>query len=348
MKVTERQTIAKLVVQFYVKTAKFDKSLTVKHFHQMNENKNTIYKIIQRFEKTGSADFKRKTGRKRTVSTPRVARKVVKKMLNSNASVRKTAREVGLPKSTVQLIKQREGLKTNKCPKAPKLTENQIKRAKTNSRKILRQSANKILILDDKTYVPADISDVKTNSYFDYINKCEVSFDVRFSGVSKFPSQYLVWQAADEKGNVSEPYVKFGTLKADEYLEECLIRRLLPFIQKYHKNSGIVFWPDMASIHYDKDVLRWLRNNSIDFIERANNIPNCPHVRPIELFWAAVKKKYSQQSAVYPTLRKFRNIWSKLSAQVAQNSAHQIMGTVRSRLREVSTGGAYAPLTRED
>ena len=178
IKVTERQTIAKLVVQFYMKTAKFDKSMTVKQFQQMNENKSTIYKIIQRFERTDFVDFKPKTGRKRTVATPRLTRKVIEKMLNSNASVRKTARDVGLPKSTVQLIKQMEGLMTKKCPKEQKLSENQIKRAKPNSRKVLRQSADKILILDDETYVPADASDVKTNRYFKYINKCEVHYDV--------------------------------------------------------------------------------------------------------------------------------------------------------------------------
>ena len=225
MRVFERQTIAKLVVQFYTNFAKFSKALTVKHFLPMGEKANTIYKILERYDRTGSPDFKPKTGRKRTVATPAVTRKVVRKLKNSNRSERETARELQIPKSTVHLIKKREGLRTGKCVKAPKMSEDQQKRCKTNARKVLTQSAHKILILDDETYVPADPSDITQNRHFNYIDKNSVPNEVRFRGISKFPKQYLVWQAIDECGHLSEPYIKIGTMKADEYLEECIIKR---------------------------------------------------------------------------------------------------------------------------
>ena len=101
----------------------------------------------------------------------------------------------------------------------------------------------------------------------------------------------------------------------------------------------------MASIHYDKDVLSWLRSHKIQFIERADNCPNCPQVRPIKIFWANVKKMYSQESKVCDSLKKFAKKWSALSDTVARISGHAIMSTVRRRLREVSRNGAFAPLT---
>jgi hypothetical protein len=46
-----------------------------------------------------------------------------------------------------------------------------------------------------------------------------VTYGVQFKCKKKFLKQYLVWQAIDQFGNVSEAYIKKGTLKAKE---ECL------------------------------------------------------------------------------------------------------------------------------
>ncbi len=50
-------------------------------------------------------------------------------------------------------------------------------------------------------------------------------------------------------------------MKAKEYKTECLEERLKPFIDKYHKLKDVLFWPDLATIHFQKDVQRWMRNN---------------------------------------------------------------------------------------
>ena len=47
----------------------------------------------------------------------------------------------------------------------------------------------------------------------------------------------MVWQALDQFGNVSEAYIRAGTMRSDEYLRECLEKRLIPFIEKYNKDS---------------------------------------------------------------------------------------------------------------
>jgi hypothetical protein len=167
--------------------------------------------------------------------------KVIKKFSNTNDSVREVARKLQLKKSTVQDIKTRNGIHTNKCQIAPKSTANQLKRAKTNSRKVYRKSINKVLIIDDESYVMCDQKNTSGPKYYNFIDKSSVPDGVRFKCKEKFPKRYLVWQAIDEFGNVSEPYIKIGTLKADEYRIECLEKRLLPFIGKYHSNKEVLF-----------------------------------------------------------------------------------------------------------
>ena len=57
MKVTERQLIAKRVVHFDLHYSGLNKVETIKHFVQEGEKRNTIYRILRRYEERGSIDF---------------------------------------------------------------------------------------------------------------------------------------------------------------------------------------------------------------------------------------------------------------------------------------------------
>jgi hypothetical protein len=141
----------------------------------------------------------------------------------------------------------------------------------------------------------ADPKDTPGNKYYHYINMSEVPDSVRFKPKDKLPKRYLVWQALDQFGNVSEPYIKMGTMKAEEYKSECLEKWLLPFILKYHSIPDVYFWPDLATIHYQKDVQNWLNSKGIQFVAKSRNAPNVPQLRPIEKFWALCKQMYSKR-----------------------------------------------------
>jgi hypothetical protein len=74
-------------------------------------------------------------------------------------------------------------------------------------------------------------------------------------------------------------------INKDVYIAKCLRARLIPFIKAYHENDEIVFWPDLASSHYAKDTIDFLKSNNIDFVDKSSNPPNAPELRPIEDFW---------------------------------------------------------------
>jgi hypothetical protein len=168
MNVIESQVIADRVVHFYANIANYKKAITVKHFVSEGIKQRRIYYILERYESTGSSKFKLKTGRKRTVATPQVIKKVIKYFKNSNMSVREVVGKLKKPKTTVHNIKQRNGIKSNKCTVVPKYTEKQKKLAKTNCRIIYRESTYQILIIDDETYVMADPKDTPGNNYYHY------------------------------------------------------------------------------------------------------------------------------------------------------------------------------------
>ena len=80
-------------------------------------------------------------------------------------------------------------------------------------------------------------------------------------------------------------------MKPKIYLNECIRKRLLPFIKHHHKHDNILFWPDFASSHYSKQVQDFLTVNQISFVQRQQNPPNVPQARPIETIWSLLKQK---------------------------------------------------------
>ena len=92
--------------------------------------------------------------------------------------------------------------------------------------------------MDDETDVPINPKKSNFKKYYNFNDLNEVPDDVRFVEEEIFSKQYLVWQAIDQFGNVSKPYVKRGSMKTDEYLRECLVKRLLPFHKSKHQLSS--------------------------------------------------------------------------------------------------------------
>lgn len=343
MKFSEREVIAKRVVHYYVNSANYSKPKTVRHFTDEGEKRRTVYSILKRYDMNGTVLFKKTRSRKCDVFSQKVMNKVKHYLLVKGFSERQIATKLGIHQPTVHKIKVRLGIKSNKCVQIPKHNENQKIRAKTNSRKVYRKSINKVLILDDETYVMFDPKNIPGSKWFHFIDKSLVDDSLRFKTEEKFPKRYLIWQAIDEFGNISEPYIKFGTLKAEEYRIECLEKRLIPFIKRYHPNSDVLFWPDLASIHYEKSVQNCLKDNNIEFVAKECNPPNVPNARPIEKFWNLCKRMYGQRSDPPKNLKGFKIIWNDISKKVAETYAQTLMKNIRRRLKLIGNEGVLAP-----
>ena len=101
----------------------------------------------------------------------------------------------------------------------------------------------------------------------------------------------MVWMAISSKG-ISDMYVHKSkqAIRQDTYLNQCISKRLLPFIDKYHQNGNCLFWPDLASAHYSKSVQERLNEKNVPFVIPKDNPPNAPQVRPIETVWTLLER----------------------------------------------------------
>ena len=53
-------------------------------------------------------------------------------------------------------------------------------------------------------------------------------------------------------------------------------------------------WHGMASSHYCKDFIEWLKSINIQLVAKKDNAPKVCSTRPIERFWALRKGKQIQ------------------------------------------------------
>lgn len=147
---------------------------------------------------------------------------------------------------------------------------------------------------------------------------------------------------ADRK--VSDPYFATGTVNSKVYLEQCIKKFLIPFIDAYYERSQVLFWPDMARVHYTREVREYLESIGVEMVSWLENAPKVPQARPIERFWALCKAEYARKTLAPKNFTGFKQVWRNVSKKIADTSGKALMKNVRKTLRQIGRDGVYAPL----
>ncbi|CAF4437862.1 unnamed protein product [Rotaria sp. Silwood2] len=169
----------------------------------------------------------------------------------------------------------------------------QEKRARKGCGKLYRVILNGyVIILDDEKYFGLSGDNVQCNQRYYTTNPLTTPSDVKYKKKKKFSPKLLVWMVMLSEG-VSDIYVHKSeqAITSNICLNECINKRLLPFIEEHHKNNDFVFWPDKASAHYAGVVLDRLKEKKITIVPKSDNSPNVPQARPIETVWSFLKQK---------------------------------------------------------
>ena len=66
--------------------------------------------------------------------------------------------------------------------------------------------------MDDETYVQLDPTNIPGTEFFHSSDPSQVPYTQKNKGKEKFPKKFLVWQAMDQFGSISRPYIQKGTM----------------------------------------------------------------------------------------------------------------------------------------
>lgn len=306
------------------------------HFiaRELNLPRSTVDTVLKRYFETKSTS---RRARKFVPLGPRnssMNNRVVGEILrNRQLSVRDVAKKCGTNEAMVQRVKKRNGLKTFKKQKVAKTSEKQRSVIKTRARKLYDYLGknNVHLILDDETYVKADFATLPGPQYYTKFAGESLPRSQTSVSIEKFGTKYLVWQAICECGRRSSAFVTNGTINKNVYINDCLKKRLVPFIRSHAEST--LFWPDLATCHYAKDTVAFMENNGIQFVPKIMNPPNVPQCRPIERYWAIIKANLRKSEQKCENIADFRRKWNSATKRISSDVVGNLMKGVRVKLR---------------
>ena len=191
-----------------------------------------------------------------------------------------------------KILKTKLQIRVFKKKKIPKRSEAQQAKIQTLCGRLFTNMSKKSSLLDDESYFTLSHSTINGNGNFYSSDVSKAPASIKYRSQIKFEKKVLVWLCISDKG-MSEPYFVPSGLAVNQqlYLAECIKKRLIPFIKKYHSDDQYLFWPDLASSHYAKSVTSYLTEQKINFVQKKDNPPSLPEARAIEDFWSILKGK---------------------------------------------------------
>lgn len=297
--------------------------------------KSTVHDVLKSFSERLTVERKPRSDKNIGRADPVMDRKVKRILMNNpNLSIRTVARKIGMSPGFVQKSKQRLGLKSYKVKTVPNRNDKQNLAAKSRARRLYCEYLTKFscVVMDDETYVLEDFQQLPGLAFYSAMARNATAEYFRTKKASKFPKKYLVWQAICTCGKKSKSFVTTGTINKEIYQKECLQKRLLPFIKSHRENP--LFWPDLASCHYAKTVMEWYQANQVNIVPKTSNPPNCPELRPIERYWALMKRKLSGKKQGIKDIKHFQQIWTKTASTISEESVQTLMDGVKRKVRK--------------
>jgi len=307
------------VYQFYADNIDKGKKFVAKHFLDEGVPKATVYRHIKSAEQNKPVGRKIGSGRKPHIATKPNIRKVKKWMDHKDGiSGRSVARRLNCSHTWVQMIlKKYTHIRFYKKTKKPDRSEYHTKIGRIKCGKIYKQYKDVHFILDDESYFTLSNNKLSGNDSFYSSDISKTPYDVKNWKCAKYEQKVLVWVAISRFG-VSDPFiVRSGfSINQSVYLNQCIKKRLIPFIQKYHRRHKYLFWPDLATSHYAHTVTKYLDNQKVSYLPKLLNPANMPEVRPVEDFWAILKREV------------YKNGWST-------KSIPNLIARIRSSLKKI-------------
>ncbi|KAF2887105.1 hypothetical protein ILUMI_19068 [Ignelater luminosus] len=101
------------------------------------------------------------------------------------------------------------------------------------------------------------------------------------------------------------------------------------------------FFTRCGNMPYAVRCTEFLKLNNVDFVTKVNNAPNIPQVRPIEKYWALLKRECAKRKTLAKNLNSFRQILQTAVRKVSENNGPALMNHLRKKLRQVGRKSIY-------
>ena len=339
---SKQEALRKRIYEFFLANRSSGKKYTVAHFQAENVSRSTIYNIIRRAERDSGHERVFGSGRKAKIMTKKNIKRL-NTMFNhrDGVSTRQAARKFKCDHSLIiKTLSRKTDIKHIKKKKIPLRTDKQQERIPGCCDRLYRKLQGKSCLLDDESYFTLTNSSVCGNDGFYSNNLQKTPASVKYRAKAKFEQKLLVWLCVSERG-ISKPFIAPSGLAINRhvYLEQCIKKRLVPFIEQHHSDGQYLFWPDLASCHYAGIVTDFFREKGIKFVEKSDNPPALPECRAIEDFWSILKQLVYANNWQAKNVKQLRSRILLCLKKVDLDAVKRLFGATRLKVGRVRLNG---------
>ncbi len=339
---TKQSDLRKRVYCYMEKNKDKTKKFIADHFKSEGVSKSTIYSLLKR--KESGSDYIRRVGSGRPAKIFNESGLLkLKRLVDHKDGIyqKKLATKFKCSRQYVgKVLKKKLQIYLRKKMDIPDRTPQQQAEAKEKCSRLYRKYKNLEWLLDDESYFTLSHATINNNDTFYTSDRNLTPANVRYRPRKKYEPKCLVWVAISSKG-ISDPFICQSGMAINQYVyrDECLKKKLLPFIEKYHSDKNYVFWPDLASSHYAETVLDYLIENSINHVDKVDNPANLPECRPIEDFWSILKGKVYANNWIAKDIPTLKKKIKKCLKEIEPSTIHNLMSGVVGRIDQVRRCG---------
>jgi len=337
------QGLKSRVYKFYDDNIEKGKAYVANHFLAEGCSRSTIYRHIRSRESGKPVERKEGSGRIAIIDTPK-KRARISKMFNHKVkwSLRKAGRKFNCSQETIRNIlrKMKKPILCYKRTKRPFRTPVQRLVARPKCGNLYKTYKKSDFIIDDESYFTLSNSALAGNDSYYSNDRNQTPDVVKHYDKAKYEPKVLVWLAISPKG-LSKPYFRPSGMAVNQevYLNECIIKRLVPFIQEHYSDGKYVFWPDLASSHYAQTVIDWLEEQEIPIVPKEMNHANVPEVRPIEDFWAIFKRDVYKDGWAADNVHQLETRIKYCLRKIDVKAVQDLAATTHNRLDQIRRYG---------
>ena len=303
---------------------------------ELGISQRTVYRLVSNFEGGGTTSRRKGSGRNKKPQTQR-AERLIKQRLDRNPrqSVRKIARDVGVPHTTARRIcKKTLHMSARKLQKRQLLTEDNKARRKTLSRNLLRKTANdeieRVLFSDEKNfYLNPPINSQNDRIYVP--ERDEVDPEQNSVERKKFPQKLMVWGGVAKNHKTKLILLNSNqTMNADTYISTVLKAEVI----KDCVDNNLILQQDGAPCHTARKTLKALKEANVQFWAPELWPPNSPDLNPMDYcIWSVLEQlvyKPKPPTDITALKNKLRVAWGQLSFA----TINKAIGDFKRRLRD--------------
>lgn len=263
-------------------------------------NERTVRKTIQRYKEQGNHKDRTGRGRKVTVATPNMIKRVRDQIRrNPRRSIRKMAIKNGTSTTTMRnIVRKKLKLFPYRQQQVHLLNDRMKKLRKERCMKLrarFSQGADKSIVFSDEKVFTVDPVLNRHNDRILAFNMQQAITGGKFVGKTAHPQSIMVWGAITSDGKSPLVFVDQGVkINKEVYLKIILKDALKPWADKHFKGKHWCFQQDSAPAHKAKIVQEWLKKELPDFIAAKDWPSNSPDLNPLDFsVWSVLESKVS-------------------------------------------------------